>query len=190
MKSTIKIFFLTLCVLISLSNTQAQSDNSQNRSSLGIEVQVYPTGIIPGVRYELPLSEMSNLHLRAGYQIIDHRDLGVQDNETGNGYGFSVGYKRFFKSDRSGLALMLKNDVWFNKIDWEDDLTTPSPAIGTSNITVIQPTLQAEYGFMLGENAILAPSVAFGLEWNVTTDGRETGEGPILLVGVAFSYLL
>jgi len=135
----------------------------------------------------------SNLHFRIGYQIIDHRDLGVQADETGSGYGFSLGYKRFL--NQSGTwSLMLKNDFWINSIDWEDfeiGMNGEDVAVsGTSDILVLQPTLQAEYNWAVSDHLFISPSVAFGLEWNVKTEGRPTGEGPILLVGVSLSHSL
>jgi len=194
MKRFVKILILLVIGLATTNVSIAQeSSNSKNKSSIGFETQVYPTGIIPCVRYELPLNGMSNLHFRIGYQIIDHRDLGVQADETGSGYGFSLGYKRFL--NQSGTwSLMLKNDFWINSIDWEDfeiGMNGEDVAVsGTSDILVLQPTLQAEYNWAVSDHLFISPSVAFGLEWNVKTEGRPTGEGPILLVGVSLSHSL
>ncbi len=190
MKSLIRLFTLSIC-LVSLSyDGFSQSDEDSNLgSSLGIELQVYPTGVIPGLRYELPLSDRGNLYLRAGYQIIDHRDLGVQDDESGTGYGFSVGYHHYFKADRTKWSILLKNDVWFNTIDWASG-TDLIEVFGTSDITVIQPTAQVEYSIMLSDKMRLSPSFAFGFEWNVKTEGRETGQGAIILLGLSLDMML
>lgn len=182
----LSLFFSIISVL-QLSGQDSNAETTYTGSTIGLDMQVYPTGIIPGIRYELPLSTKSNLYLRAGYQIIDHRDLGVQDDETGTGYGFSLGYRRFFNETRTKWSLMLKTDVWFNTIDWTNESTA---TMGTTDLVVLQPTAQLEYAFDLGERLVLAPNVAFGLEWNVSTDGEPTGEGPILLLGVALAYKL
>lgn len=187
----ISTFILSLFItIVATLQTEAQDTDAKRTysgSTIGLDMQVYPTGIIPGIRYEAPLSTKSNLYLRAGYQIIDHRDLGVQDDETGTGYGFSLGYRRFFNETRTKWSLMLKTDVWFNTIDWTNEMLATT---GTTEIVVLQPTAQLEYAFDLGERLVLAPNVAFGLEWNVSTDGEPTGEGPILLLGVALAYKL
>ena len=71
---------------------------------ISFELQVYPTGVIPGVRFELALDDRQAVHLRLGIQEIDHRDEGVQDDETGDGAGFTLGYKRYL---RPGLTCLL-----------------------------------------------------------------------------------
>jgi len=146
---------------------------------------VYPTGLLPGVRIEKYLDNKSSVNFRAALQIIDHRDLGVQDDETGSGYGFSIAYRRFFKSKDSGLSLAFRNDFWWNKIDW----TNESPASsGSTNITVLQPTAMLEYKIASSSSLSITPSLGFGYEWNIKTDGEETGQGAILLVGVFVGF--
>jgi len=180
-------YICLLCFAMYSFDVKAQSESEfTTKSNIGVELQVYLTGTIPGLRYELPLSANSHLHLRAGYQIIDHRDLGKNDDETGTGYGFSLGYKYHLGGSLEGFSLMVKNDFWWNTIDWMGTEEDPT-ASGVTDILVLQPTVQAEYHFMLSPNLALIPSLAFGLEWNVKTEGQPTGEGPILLVGIALS---
>jgi len=187
MKVFYRSLLLVAIVVVAAANGVAQSDNV--RSVIGLDLQVYPTGVIPGLRYEMPISSKSLLHVRAGYQLIDHRDLGKHEDETGTGYGLSLGYKRYLNEQQNKWSFMLKTDVWFNTIDWVG-LEADAAAMGTTEIVVLQPTVQAEYDFMLSDNVALSPSVAFGLEWNVKTDGSPTGEGPILLLGLSLGYRL
>lgn len=149
--------------------------NIQSQSKLNFEFQAYPTGLIPGLRYEYALDDDSRVLFRLGYNWIRHRDLGVHDDERGDGYGFTIGYtKRISKFD-----LSLKNDFWWNSIDWEDNVQDPFGEHGHTKITVLQPTLEAAY--VVSEK--FRPSIAFGYEWNAKTDGQETGQGAILLIG-------
>lgn len=171
-----KTIFLTIILL-------AFSQLAFGQISVGVEFQAYPTGIIPGIRAELPLGEHSEANLRLGYQIIDHQDFGVQDDETGDGFGGTLGYRYYLKTDRDGFFGGIRADLWFNTIDWETAGTS-----GQSNITVLQPTLEAGYRFWLGDNFSIAPALGFGLEWNIATDGAETGQGPIVLGGVSVMF--
>lgn len=148
------------------------------QSSLNFEFQAYPTGLIPGLRYEYQLNDESKLLLRAGYNWIRHRDLGVHDDERGDGFGFTLGYTKRI----SNFDLSLKNDFWWNSIDWENDVTAPNMTSGNTKITVIQPTIEAAY--LVTEK--FRPTLAFGYEWNAKTEGEETGQGPILLVGLIY----
>ena len=154
----------------------------QAQHSVGPEIQLYPTGVIPGFRYEFQSNQMV-YHLRVGYQLIDHRDLGVQDDETGSGYGLSIGASRYMKSSGSSLRAGLRVDYWRNNIDW---VTTPNE--GTSEIQVIQPTLMAEVPFNLSQSIRLLPSLSFGYEINACTEGEPVGEGAIVLVGVSMLW--
>ncbi len=175
---TIGLFFIFVLNNIAQTKDQFLYKNFE----LGLEVQAYPTGIIPGIRLEKYLNPSTSVNLRLGYQIINHRDLGIQKNEEGSGYGVSIAFRRFFELHHKGLSLALRTDLWFNKMDWRSETDS-----GTSNIKVIQPTFMSEYSFGLGSNFSITPSLSFGWEWNVSTDGEPVGEGAIVLLGCTFA---
>jgi len=184
--------FTFLLLFIFNFSAAAQSDDEsavRNDKSfdVGLEVQIYPTGIIPGLHFEYGLSEKDGLLGRVGYNAVDHRDLGVQDDETGGGFGFSLGYRRYFKADRQGFFLGARTDLWFNRIDWRENPDLPIEVSGVTDVTVLQPTAEAGYVFNLKkEGWSFIPSIAFGAEINIQTAGRPVGEGAIVLVGFNF----
>lgn len=164
---------------------------------LGAEVQVYPTGVIPGLAVEFgidPKWGKNALNFRLGYNLFDHRDLGVHDEEIGGGPGFSLGYRRYLSGEYARWFLGVKSDVWFNSVDWKDDLEDGTTAVGETDIIVLQPTAELGYTFFVGGSRgaglRISPSVAFGWEWNAQTEGQPTGEGAILLVGARLQYRL
>ncbi len=159
---------------------------AQAQTAFNVELQVYPTGIIPGVRVEHNISEKTLLHLRAGLNLFDHRDLGVQDDESGWGYGFTVGASRQLRESKFDLGI--RNDLWFNTVDWTNQENTPAEQRGETSITVIQPTVELTYKLSYNKFSI-RPSLALGLEWNVRTEGLPTGEGAIVLLGVILGRL-
>lgn len=158
---------------------------SNAQMTLNAELQAYPTGLIPGVRIENQVNERTNIHLRLGLNLFDHRDLGVHDEETGSGFGFTLGASRALKNPKFSLGL--RNDFWFNTVDWSDN-TQPGKIAGQTKITVVQPTVELTY-LINKKNLSIRPSAAFGLEWNVVTNGEPTGEGPILLLGLIIGKL-
>jgi hypothetical protein len=176
-----KIICLLLCLI---------GGSSLAQTSIGPELQVYPTGIIPSIRIERSISSLANLNVRIGYQIIRHRDLGVHEDERGSGYGFSIGYRRFFSTEKSGFSLSLRTDVWKNSIDWKDAIDTPGEVSGSTEITVLQPTILLEDSYRIGSQLQLIPSIGFGYEWNIKTDGAPTGEGAIFLIGAGLLMTL
>lgn len=172
-KSTVLLLFLLV----------SSQGNSQE---LGFEFQVYPTGIIPTLNFTNDINDRWSYTLRAGLNIFDHRDLGVQDDEEGSGYGFGLGINRFLGSENTKWRLGLNTDVWFNSVEWMDGIEDPSPTMGETDITVLQPTAELSYFIYKGSWSI-APSLSFGFEWNIKTEGEPTGEGAILLVGIQVS---
>jgi hypothetical protein len=175
MKYSISVLFILLFSFDAFSQT-----------TVNAELQVYPTGIIPGVRIEKLVTDNTSVHLRVGLNIFDHRDLGVHDEETGWGYGFTIGAARNLGDSKFSLGL--RNDIWFNSVDWRDELDfSTDPDIlyinGETDIIVVQPTAELTYRIETGK-LVIRPSLAVGLEWNVRTVGEPTGEGPIGLIGV------
>lgn len=157
---------------------------SAQKIDIGPEVQAYPTGILSGVRADFGFKEFNTIHLRVGYNLVRHRDLGEHEDERGGGFGFSLGYKRYFKPGFQKWFLGLRSDLWFNDIDWKDNIGLINEIRGNTDVTVFQPTLEGGYTLLMGEGKwFFSPSIAFGAEINVDTDGAEVGQGAILLVG-------
>jgi len=152
----------------------------------GPEIQVYPTGVIPGLLIE-HASYHDALNIRIGYNLVNHRDLGVQEDERGGGFGGSLAYLYFLKNYGKGLFVGARADLWRNKIKWKDQIGTPQEVRGTSKILVFQPTALAGLSWDFGP-VKFRPNVGFGAELNVLTDGREVGHGAILLVGVQLLF--
>lgn len=160
-----------------------------SQTSLGLEVQAYPAGIVPGLSFDLGISDQLNLTSRIGYNFTDRRDWGEHDNEEGGGPGFSLGLERN-EFITENLSLQLRSDLWFMEIDWEDTRTICSfvgcsevDLEGSSDIMVLQPTIGLTYDLPIFKKFTLSPSLSFGWEINVKTKGQDAGQGAIFLVG-------
>lgn len=175
---------LTFLLLFAVGFCMAQD----KVTDIGIEFQAYPTGLIPGLRLEHAFSEKNLGTLRLGYQLIDHRDQGKHDDETGTGFGGSIGFKHYLKPGYKGWSLGLRTDLWANRIDWLIIGDKPGNITGTTDILVLQPTLEAGWGLAFGKNFVFTPTAAFGFEINVKTEGQPTGEGAIVLLGLNLAY--
>ncbi|MFT7589171.1 MAG: hypothetical protein ACI959_001388, partial [Limisphaerales bacterium] len=82
---TVLLVLFTAIVL----SAQTEEDSRPFTWDVGVEIQAYPTGIIPAFAAELGIGERNGLNFRIGVNIFDHRDLGMHDTETGRGPGFS-----------------------------------------------------------------------------------------------------
>jgi len=176
---------IILPILLSfLAQTLFAQENKLSTFDINLELQVYPTGLLPGIRLEKGFKEKNAVSLRLGYNVVDHRDLGVKDKEEGGGFGFSFGYKRYLKTDFEKLFFGIRNDVWFNEIEWIDNIETVAEETGTADIIVVQPTVEAGYLWAFRKDWIFAPTISLGYEINVKETGGDVGEGAIFLIGV------
>ncbi len=160
---------------------------TQNSFHIGLETQLYPTGLIGGIKGIYSFQKVNSVYTKFGYNLVRHRDQGVHEDERGGGFGFTFGYDRYFVEVFRGLHMGVRSDLWFNKIEWKDAIGTPEQANGKTEIIVFQPTLHSGYSWHL-PSVILNPALSFGWEINIKTKGSEVGQGPILLGGFSILF--
>ena len=183
--TAIILSFLALTLVFSPAfgqETSAQSPFSSGDSSLVLELQVYPAGQIFGFTFERFFSARDAWHVRLGGQRVRHGDLGEFDDERGNGFGGSVGYRRYWSN---GLSLGARVDLWQNSLDWIDAEGTPEERRGNTDVTVLQPTVEVAWRRLLSAEWFIQPSLALGAEINIRTRGEDTGQGFIPLLGLS-----
>ena len=169
-----------LIFLLFYQTTIAQ-ENTENliHSEIGIQVQVYPAGIIPTLNAVLPQSKSLSWNFRLGLNITDRKDFSpVNDHEEGKGYGGSIGLQKHFVLGKGEIRTGLSCDVWNMKIDWENNKDTPLITSGKSTTLVVQPWIHGGY-FVRPNKSKLSLGAGFGLgrEINVKTSGREVAQG-------------
>ena len=180
------IFLFTLCIIVPKLDLQAQSTD---RWAIGLELQQYPTGTLPGIHIGRSLGNGQHwLDLRLGYNIVYHGDAGVHEDETGGGFGVSPAYQYWWKPGREGLFLGFRVDFWDNTIDWKDNIGQTNEIRGTTEILVVQPTALLGYGLTIGEQWRFVPTFGLGAEINTQQEGEDVGQGMIALLGFQFSY--
>lgn len=151
--------------------------------------QIYPAGFISTLSAQKSIGPQSLIGVRIGHNLLRHGNLGMQDNERGYGFGFSLDYTHYLKKSHiSKWYATLKNDIWFNSVDWKNNLGQPSETSGNTDIIVVQPTLEIGYSFINNKNFFIRPNLAFGIEINVDTQGEDVGEGMIGLLGVSLGW--
>ena len=192
------IFLLLFVCFFSLESFSQDKIKAFSINDFGAEFQIYPTGLIPSLRAETNLSNKDALNFRIGMNLFDHKDFpkkaGINNHisEKGYGYGFSFGYRHYFWNNVKNLFVGVRSDLWFNKVDWKENemKVPPTPIKGTSNIIVLQPTIETGWLFELGKNKniFLSPEIAFGYEYNAVVKGAQTGYGFIFLGGISAGY--
>lgn len=185
MKTRLRWRFFVLIMFAMSSSIMAQPD-APGRFSANIEVQAYPAGLISVFAVSRAFGGNETLSLYAGYNLTDRQDFGEHENEEGGGPGFGIGWRHYFTPQHDSWHVGVRADFWFLDIDWQDG---DGSRQGTTAITVLQPTVQAGYTWLLGSRRwLLSTTVAVGAEINVRTKGEAVGEGAILLGGVGLAY--
>ena len=176
---SLSIAFAAICV------SCAQLQGPDDAWAFGSEVQAYPAGVqVTGVAVR-ELSERDSLSVRAGYNATDRNDWGEHDEEDGGGPGLGVGFHRVLRPELDGGWLVGgRLDLWWLDVDWEED----SGSSGSTDVVVLQPTLEGGYRWALEGGASVALTLGLGAEVNVDTDGEDVGEGAILLFGVRYLF--
>ncbi len=192
MKKYLVIFVLT-CFSQQM-NGQAQFVSNKiglPRINLGAEMQWYKAGFTFGLRSDLYYNKHENINLRVGYNLTDRQNFSqVNDDEKGGGFGLGLGYRYYF-GKRKGIYLGARADFWWLDIDWEDfNESLQIEEMGTTEVVVFQPTIEAGYQFILDRHWIIAPAFAYGREINIITDGEDVGQDWITLIGINVGYKL
>ena len=184
-----KTLFLTLFLTFITMQGFAQT-------SISIETQAYPAGLIPGLRFDYSLNDQVQLILRGAYNATNRRDWGVQDNEEGGGLGFGIGAE-IQNSSIKELSMNVRADMWFMDIDYYN-IETICPFVapcldqridGRSDVIVLQPTVGFSYQIPVSSSFFLKPTINLGYEINIKTEGEDVGEGAILLGGIQIGHL-
>ena len=168
---------------------QAAGVDRPPENSLGVEVQVYPTGVISTLAGRWRVSERDAVTVNLGYNAADRGSNGEHQDETGGGPGAGMGVRRYYGEEHTGWLVGARADIWYLSIDWKDGVGTPGATSGTSDVWVFQPTVLGGYRWRLGRSRwYLDLTAALGLEINMHTSGESVGQGGIGLLGASLSY--
>lgn len=180
MKRIISLLFSTVCI----SAADAQ-EIGYSTFDAGAEFQWYPRGTITGLHLAYNSKIHHAVNLRIGYNKTDHKDDGKHSEEKGSGWGGTIGYRYYINPFPHKFFIGPRTDLWRMKIDWADINPVAS---GTSKVWVLQPTLEIGYLFLINDQAFITPTIANGYEFNIKTEGAETGKGFITLLGISAGF--
>lgn len=180
----IPILFLVLASLPACKASMDLEILTDPESRIGAEVQAYPAGVIPGVRWEWPRSDRDVWFGRFAYNFADRGDFGEHDDESGGGFGLGAGWRRWQDDQKLGWHYGARLDFWDLDIDWRDN--APTTRQGATNVLVVQPTIEGGYSWNVRKGGRLDLTLGLGAELNVSTDGEDVGEGAILLLGISY----
>ncbi|HSU27484.1 MAG TPA: hypothetical protein VLJ68_03825 [Chitinophagaceae bacterium] len=177
-----KLILLIFCVITILSTVQSQ-DFGYRTTDVGVEYQWQPKSQVFALHFAYNLQVHHSFQARLGYTKTNWLDKGRNDNEEGSGFGGSLGYRYYIMVMPKDFFIGLRADIWQLKVFWERGTLK-----GTSNITALQPALEMGYTFLLNDQIFITPAVTCGSQQNIKVEGRVTGEGLMLLMGVSAGW--
>jgi hypothetical protein len=175
---------LAACQSAGTSSGAADEPRELRPMLVGLEAQVYPTGVMVGPRTEIKLNDTDAFHARFALHWADRGDAGEHDDEEGDGWGVGFGWRRWLESYGAGWAFGTRLDYWRLDLDWADD--GPPPREGSTEVGVLVPSLEGAYSWPIRRGRFDL-TAGLGYEFNIDTDGEDVGEGAILMIGVSFS---
>jgi len=182
MKTIISFTYLFFAFLSSAHAQEELNETSYHRHTLGISFQLYPAGVITTITTEYIQINNSSLLLRIGGNFADRKDYSdYNDNETGAGFGGTIGYRRYFHMGNGKIIAGLNTDIWNMWINWKNDIGEANETSGQTYTLVLQPWLESGYFLQLNNSPIqLGITLGFGREINIITDGKDVGQGWML----------
>jgi hypothetical protein len=192
-----KFWLLIAIVFLCCIELNAQDGSLEKRPvELSFEYQMYPAGMMPGVKIEIGVGKYYKhaINARIAYNRARRNGWGEHGDERGGGLGTSIGYRFYIIRPMKGLYVGVRSDFWNMKIDYRDigeDMeygTADDSDFGSSKIFILQPTVEVGYKFLIsvGEKITLfiSPQIAAGWEYNAITNGEDVGQGAIGLWGI------
>jgi len=173
--------FLGIYLLLSgFLYSQEYIEFGYRTTDIGGSYEWYPSGSVFGLHAAFNSRLHHSVHFKLGYNVSNRKDGGENDNEKGNGWGGTLGYRYYFKPFPHKFFIGARSDLWRMSIDWEK-----GGQAGTSKTWTLVPAFEIGYTFFINDQAFLTPSMSTGTEINLKTDGQKVGQGFITLIGIS-----
>lgn len=190
-KSTILLLSAMFLFFYGHSQTVIKINNN-TKMDMGISLQAYPAGYIPTLNLEHYPDKRTSLVYRLGANIVDRKDFSDEnDQETGAGFGGSIGYRKHFQLKKGKVIAGLNVDVWNLWIDWENNVNGLTRTSGITYTLVVQPWFEGGYFFNIkNSTSQLGSTLGFGREINAITNGKDVEQGWIASLTLYYLFSL
>jgi hypothetical protein len=125
----------------------------------------------------------SGFHALIGYNKIFSNDAGKHEAEEGGGPGISLGYRYYFKVRPYGFFIGAGTDLWHLKINWRQIAIT-----GTTKTWALVPQAEMGYMILINDMFFISPSIGFGTQSNLGTQGEPVGDGFRFIPGISAGF--
>ena len=174
-----------LITAFSFSINSHSQDVGYRTFDAGGEYQYAKDGPAFNLQLAFNAEEYHAIVLRAGYMKAMGKTTSAHTNESGSGWGGSIGYryhfsvipKRFFIGARAGL--------WNLNINW----SVPE-AEGVTKLLVLQPAIETGFTWVINDCFFITPQLSASVQTTLNTKGEKVayGTGFIPMAGISAGW--
>ena len=175
----------TLLIIPLLCLAARSQDFGYKTTDVGAEFQLDPDGAAYNLQFAFNAKIHHSFLLRAGYKTANPVRTRLHDSEEGHGWGGSAGYRYYLNVLPRRFYIGARVELWKMNIHWSIPVTE-----STTKLTILQPSLEAGYTFLINDLFFITPYLAGGPQVNLKTEGAKVnyGEAFNTLIGISAGW--
>jgi len=178
-----RLFALLSITLISISSRS--QDVGYRTIDAGAEYQYTKDGPVINLQLGFNAEEHHSVIIRGGYRKVSGQATAGHTDESGTGWGGSVGYRYHFSVIPKRFFIGARAELWNINVNWN----TPEEK-GTSRRLVLQPAIEAGYTFVINDYLFITPNVSASIQTTLQTKGEAVayGTGFMPMAGLSLGW--
>ena len=178
----------SICIALSailISLTTTAQDAGYRTTDVGASFQYSPDFNTYSLHLAFNSEEYHSFILRGNYARSGSRKTDTHTSESGSGWGGYLGYRYHFSVIPKRAFLGLGLGIQSMKIDWSTTLLE-----GTTNLMILQPTIEAGYTLVINDYMYITPSVSGIIQTKLNSKGANVdfGKGFAPAAGISIGW--
>ena len=176
---------ILLGILIYLCSISYSQEMGFNTTDIGAEYNYTSSYSSYSMQLAFNAKTHHSIIIRGGYNKIQSDPTTADNNESGNGWSASLGYRYYIKVLPRRFYIGTRVEVSNLDINWSKFIGG-----GTSKIIVLQPSIETGYTLLINELFFITPYVAGGFQTTLKTKGETVnyGNGFIPFAGISAGF--
>ena len=181
-------FLLTLSLFFLAFASHAQ-DAGYRTTDVGAAYLYTPDYNAYSLQLGFNAEEFHSFILRGSYIKSGAQKTSLHSSESASGWGAYLGYRYHFSVIPKRFFLGLGLGAQFIEVDWKSSIAAPI-ITGTTQRTLLQPTLEAGYTLVINDYMYITPSVSGILQTQLNSKGAAVnyGSGFLPAAGISIGW--
>ena len=171
--------------LIAISFIGAAQEAGYRTTDVGGSFQYSPDFNTYSLQLAFNAEEYHSFILKGNFARAGSRKTSNHTSESGSGWGAYLGYRYHFSVIPKRAFLGLGVGIQSMKMNWSLLLLE-----GTTNLTLLQPTIEAGYTLLINDYMYITPSVSGILQTKLSSKGADVdfGSGFAPAAGISIGW--